>query len=92
MGLSALVVVAVLSGAAWADTLSLDAAHAGKLAPYTFADTRRLVALVEDAAGLVEREGAKAFAEFAVRDLRDGTTDRSTSSPMISTAHASSMR
>ena len=67
VGLSVLVVAALLFVATLGDTLPLNAEHAAKLAPYAFADTRRLVTLVEDAARLMEREGDKAFAEFAVR-------------------------
>jgi len=38
--------------------------------PYLYADTKQLVFLVEEAAGLVEELGPKAFREFAVRGSR----------------------
>jgi signal transduction histidine kinase len=53
-----------------ADTFDADQARAGKLELYAFADTRRLVALVEDAAALMEREGEGAFAEFTILGSR----------------------
>jgi len=37
---------------------------------YMYEDTRRLVALVEEAARLVEQKGEQAFAEFRVRDSK----------------------
>jgi signal transduction histidine kinase len=40
---------------------------ADKLAPYAYSDTRALVALVEEAAALVERDGERAFQQFAVK-------------------------
>jgi signal transduction histidine kinase len=41
-----------------------------KLAPYVYADTRELVALVEDAAALIERKGEAAFQDFAIKDSK----------------------
>jgi signal transduction histidine kinase len=42
--------------------------HAGdKLSLYAYSDTRALVSLVEEAAGLVERNGEQAFRQFAVK-------------------------
>ena len=46
------------------------AAPADKLAPYAYEDTKDLVALVEDAAALVEEKGEAAFAEFAIQGSR----------------------
>jgi Cache domain len=40
---------------------------ADKLSLYAYSDTRALVALVEEAAGLVERDGERAFQQFAVK-------------------------
>jgi signal transduction histidine kinase len=40
---------------------------ADKLTLYAYSDTRALVALVEEAAGLVERDGERAFQQFAVK-------------------------
>src|SRR5262245_35416915 len=40
---------------------------ADKLSPYAYSDTRALVALVEEAAGLVKRDGERAFQKFAVQ-------------------------
>ena len=39
-------------------------------AKYVYEDNKRLVALVEQAASLVEKKGANAFAEFGVKDSR----------------------
>src|SRR5262245_58319308 len=41
-----------------------------QLSLYTYSDTRRLVALVEDAAALVERDGEAAFKQFAQQDSK----------------------
>ena len=38
-----------------------------KLSLYTYSDTRALVSLVEEAAALVERDGERAFQQFAVK-------------------------
>jgi hypothetical protein len=38
-----------------------------KLSLYAYSDTRALVSLVEEAAGLVERNGEQAFRQFAVK-------------------------
>lgn len=43
---------------------------ADRLSPYLYEDTKQLVRLVEDAATLMERKGASAFAEFARKDTR----------------------
>ena len=43
---------------------------ADKSSPYLYEDTRRLVALVEDAARLMEQKGEDAFREFGRRDSR----------------------
>jgi signal transduction histidine kinase len=42
------------------------AAPRDRLLAYAYEDTRHLVSLVEDAAGLVAKEGTAAFAEFAI--------------------------
>jgi|SRR5579871_1096821 len=47
-----------------------DAASADKLSVYTYEDTKALVSLVEDAAGLMEQKGEDAFPEFAVKGSR----------------------
>jgi cytochrome c len=41
-----------------------------KLAPYAYEDTRRLVRLVENAAALMENNGAAAYRDFAVKGSR----------------------
>src|SRR5215467_860391 len=41
-----------------------------RLSLYTYRDTRSLVALVEDAAALIERNGDEAFKDFAQKDSR----------------------
>jgi signal transduction histidine kinase len=41
-----------------------------RLTPYTYKDTQDLVALVEDAAALIEAQGEAAFKEFAKRDSK----------------------
>jgi signal transduction histidine kinase len=41
-----------------------------KLAPYAYEDTRRLIRLVEDAAALIERNGAAAYRDFAIKGSR----------------------
>src|SRR5262245_1506962 len=41
-----------------------------KLSVYTYSDTKALVALVEDAARLMERDGEAAFKQFAVKGSR----------------------
>lgn len=46
----------------------LDAAE--KRPVYIYEDTRRLVALVEDAARLVEQKGEAAYAEFKIKGSR----------------------
>src|SRR4051812_37799764 len=40
------------------------------LSQYAYKDTKNLVTLVEDAAKLMERDGDKAFEQFAVQDSR----------------------
>jgi signal transduction histidine kinase len=49
---------------------------ADRLNTYLYTDTKQLVALVEDAAAMVEREGSKAFAEFGRKDSKWFTDDR----------------
>jgi signal transduction histidine kinase len=46
------------------------AAPSDKLSRYTYEDTKRLVAFVEDAASLIEHEGAAAFPKFAQKGSR----------------------
>jgi signal transduction histidine kinase len=46
------------------------AAAGDRLSLYTYRDTRSLVALVEDAARLMERNGERAFAEFGQKDSK----------------------
>jgi signal transduction histidine kinase len=46
------------------------AAAKSQLSLYTYSDTRRLVALVEDAAALVERDGEAAFKQFGQQDSK----------------------
>lgn len=41
-----------------------------KISEYLYEDTRQLVALVEDAASLIEREGASAFPKFGISGSR----------------------
>jgi signal transduction histidine kinase len=41
-----------------------------KLAAYAYEDTRRLIRLVEDAAALIEKKGAAAYRDFAVKGSR----------------------
>jgi signal transduction histidine kinase len=41
-----------------------------QLSQYTYKDTQNLVSLVEDAAGLIEKEGDAAFKEFAQKDSK----------------------
>jgi signal transduction histidine kinase len=70
LGLAGAVATAARSSAGLAAAPDQGQPLLAKLAPYLFADTRRLVALVEDAGTLLEREGERAFAEFAVQGSR----------------------
>jgi len=56
-------VLAVLASA-------LVASAADRLSLYAYRDTRSLVALVEDAAALIERKGEEAFKDFVQKDSR----------------------
>ena len=76
IGLSALVVALLGPGSARADD---------KFSVYTYSDTKALVALVEDAARLMERDGEAAFKQFSVRGSR-GSTATSICLPIRSTA------
>jgi len=60
------VVIGAIAGAALLGAAVV--AHAGdKTSLYTYSDTRALVSLVEEAAGLVERQGEQAFRQFGVK-------------------------
>ncbi len=50
--------------------VSLGAAANDRLAPYTYQDTKTLVALVEDAAALMEQKGEQAFDAFAQKSSK----------------------
>lgn len=50
--------------------LAAPARAVDRLSPYLYEDTKQLVRLVEDAAGLMERNGTAAFAEFGRKGSR----------------------
>ena len=60
-----------LGAAAGVDAFAVPTARAeAPLSRYTYKDTRNLVALVEDAAGLIEAKGEAAFTEFGIEGTR----------------------
>jgi signal transduction histidine kinase len=64
--LAVLTLLGFSAGAGQPDSAGADRPDlAGRLAAYAYGDTKDLVVLVEDAAGLMEQKGTAAFAEFA---------------------------
>jgi signal transduction histidine kinase len=61
---------AVLLAAMWLVVLMSSGDCKDQVAQYTYKDTQNLVALVEDAAGLIETKGDEAFKEFAKKDSK----------------------